>query len=219
MRTRRRDEFLPLVGAASTSVSLLDLEIYLLRVHCSIRDLDPTLHGWMAFGLRWLPSDRIARRSKASSRAICARFPPSFLPPETRHSRLEQNTPSRHLSCARSKLVILMPTLRTLFALACLCSAAHAFVAAPPAALALRSSAAVHSSPIVSASTPSRSTDLVLSETKTASPIAWAVCAGGSAGIVFAAFCTSTGSPPTGLAVAGVTILLMVLGASTFEEA
>ena len=139
--------------------------------------------------------DCIARRSKASSRAICVpqlstwdlRLTPPKRGPLTYKVRVQYmtcrntRTHAPYVSPAGPKLVILMPTLRTLFALACLCSAAHAFVAAPPAALALRSSAAVHSSPIVSASTPSRSTDLVLSETKAASPIA-AVCAGGLGG-------------------------------------
>ena len=59
---------------------------------------------------------------------------------------------------------------------------------------------------------------VLLSESEAVNPLAWAVCAGGSAGIVFAAYCTSTGSPPTGLAVASATILFMVLAASTLDE-
>jgi hypothetical protein len=50
------------------------------------------------------------------------------------------------------------------------------------------------------------------------SPLQGLVIAGGTAGILGAAFCTSTGSPPNGLAVATAAILLMFLGANVVES-
>ena len=50
------------------------------------------------------------------------------------------------------------------------------------------------------------------------SPTQGIVIAGGTLGIVGAAFCTSTGSPPTGLAVATLGLLFMYLGAGFIES-
>ena len=41
---------------------------------------------------------------------------------------------------------------------------------------------------------------------------------GGALGVVFAAYCTSTGSPPTGLAVGIFSCLFMAAGATLLEE-
>jgi len=49
------------------------------------------------------------------------------------------------------------------------------------------------------------------------SPAAAVVIGGGSLGIVGAAFCTSTGSPPTGLAIAVGSILFMAIGSRLLE--
>ena len=50
------------------------------------------------------------------------------------------------------------------------------------------------------------------------SPLQGLVIATGAFGIVGAAFCTSTGSPPNGLAVATVALVLMYLGAGAIES-
>ena len=51
------------------------------------------------------------------------------------------------------------------------------------------------------------------------SPAQGAAIAGGTLSIVGAAYCTSTGSPPTGLAVATVGLLFMYLAAGFLESA
>jgi len=53
-----------------------------------------------------------------------------------------------------------------------------------------------------------------VSPAATVSPAQGIVVGGGTLGILGAAFCTSTGSPPTGLAVAFVAIGFMAIGAS-----
>ena len=106
--------------------------------------------------------------------------------------------------------------LRVLLALACLCGAADAFVVSSQASSKFM--AATTSPTAAAVSSLPRVPTVLLSESEAVNPLAWAVCAGGSAGIVFAAYCTSTGSPPTGLAVASATILFMVLAASTLDE-
>ena len=50
------------------------------------------------------------------------------------------------------------------------------------------------------------------------SPTQAAVSGGGVLGILGAAFCTSTGSPPNGLAVATVTVLALYIGAGVVES-
>ena len=49
-------------------------------------------------------------------------------------------------------------------------------------------------------------------------PASIVVSAGGAIGIFGAAYCTSTGSPPTGLAVGVASVLFMALGAQFFVE-
>ena len=55
-------------------------------------------------------------------------------------------------------------------------------------------------------------------EPATVTPAALATIGGGALGIFGAAYCTSTGSPPTGLAVGIATILLVSLGAGYLEQ-
>ena len=63
----------------------------------------------------------------------------------------------------------------------------------------------------------SRSTISAAEREISISPTQALVSGGGVLGIVGAAFCTSTGSPPTGLAVAMVTVLALYIGAGVVE--
>ena len=49
-------------------------------------------------------------------------------------------------------------------------------------------------------------------------PLEAAFAGGGALGVVFAAYCTSTGSPPTGLTIAVISCIFMAAGASIIEE-
>lgn len=53
---------------------------------------------------------------------------------------------------------------------------------------------------------------------KELNPVAAIAAGGGSLGIFYAAFCTSTGSPPTGLLVAFFAVLFMTAGATIAES-
>jgi len=64
----------------------------------------------------------------------------------------------------------------------------------------------------------SRALDVKLAESGDAPPLAYATVGLGSLGIFAAALCTSTGSPPTGLAVAAASVALMAAGASLVES-
>lgn len=83
-----------------------------------------------------------------------------------------------------------------------ICAACNAFMipAMPPTSSALATRAGA-----------------VVCAEKEVSPIQGAVVAGGTLGIVFAAYCTSTGSPPTGLAVGIAALLFMYFGAGLIE--
>ena len=49
-------------------------------------------------------------------------------------------------------------------------------------------------------------------------PLEAAFAGGGALGVVFAAYCTSTGSPPTGLTIAVISCIFMAAGANIIEE-
>ena len=92
--------------------------------------------------------------------------------------------------------------MRLLAALACI-ELCCAFVLTTPVSMSLAAA--------------SRASAVALKEESSVSPIQGVVLAGGALGIVGAAFCTSTGSPPTGLAVATTALLFMFVGANLLE--
>lgn len=49
-------------------------------------------------------------------------------------------------------------------------------------------------------------------------PLEAVFAGGGALGVVFAAYCTSTGSPPTGLLVATASVVFMAAGATLIED-
>ena len=103
-----------------------------------------------------------------------------------------------------------------LFLLA-LCGAADAYTlgAATPRG-ALTTFRGAIATPQVVAPTPR--VPAVLLQEKSLNPIALGTVGVGSLGIFFAAYCTSTGSPPTGLLVAVISLALMYGGATVSES-
>ena len=121
---------------------------------------------------------------------------------------------------AKNKMLAPKYVTAVLFAL--LCPSGSAFVlhygTSPAVAHATTSAACSVPATALAPSPVPRVSSLVLSESKPLPPIALVTVGGGAAGIFFAAFCTSTGSPPTGLAVAGATVLFMFLGATVQDS-
>ena len=104
------------------------------------------------------------------------------------------------------------------FLLLALCGAADAYVlgAATPRG-ALTTFRGAIATPQVAAPTP-RTPAVLLQESNSLNPIALGTVGVGSLGIFFAAYCTSTGSPPTGLLVAVLSLGLMYAGAGASES-
>lgn len=73
------------------------------------------------------------------------------------------------------------------------------------------------SNQVSSSCTPTRAAITQMAEGASVSPLQAAVIGGGTLGILGAAFCTSTGSPPTGLAVALAAVAFMAAGAGAIE--
>ena len=109
-----------------------------------------------------------------------------------------------------------------------LCALLIAACATPTAAfrvnaaslVAPRNAPAISTRAVALSATPAepRTTKAPVMMAKEASPLQIGFIALGALGVVFAAYCTSTGSPPTGLAVAVFSCVFMAGGAEIIEE-
>ena len=110
--------------------------------------------------------------------------------------------------------------LSKLFLILAACTSAGALrvtVAAPPAPTLARTVAPL--APATAALRPrAAAPSMLAAKDVEVSPLMAVFAGGGVAGVFFAAFCTSNGSPPTGLAVGILSCLFMAAGAALIES-